>query len=47
VEGGEVVGPEWQLTFHHPNGGGLHPVERDGVFVFEWGRGQKRVLAPR
>jgi hypothetical protein len=35
---GEPVGPEWQLTFFHPNGGGLHSVEqKNGKMKFEWG----------
>lgn len=47
VDGGEPTGPEWELTFRHPNGGGLHPVERNGVLVFEWGRAPKVLPAPR
>ncbi len=28
ITAGEPVGPEWQLVFFHPEGGGLHSVER-------------------
>ena len=39
---GEPQGPEWQLTFFHPDGGGIHPVEqKDGKFKFEWGQPRK------
>jgi len=35
---GEPVGPHWQLTFHHPDGGGIHPAEKvDGKIEYEWG----------
>ncbi len=35
---GEPRGPEWQLTFRDPIGGGLHPVEdTSGKIRFEWG----------
>lgn len=36
---GEVVGPEWRLTFHHPDGGGLHSYESsDGKIRWRWGK---------
>lgn len=39
---GEPVGPEWQLVFFHPDGGGLHSVKRkDGKIEFEWGQSRK------
>jgi hypothetical protein len=35
---GEPVGPEWQLVFFHPGGGGLHPVNiGKGKHQYEWG----------
>jgi hypothetical protein len=38
IENGEPVGPHWEMTFIHPDGGGTHPVEQgDGKIVFEWG----------
>ena len=46
IEGGEPRGPEWEMTFRHRHGGGLHPVERNGVIVFDWGRPPKKVIAP-
>jgi hypothetical protein len=46
MDGGELVGPEWRMTFRHPDGGGLHPVERNGVILFEWGRAPKSLPAP-
>jgi len=34
---GEPVGPEWEMTFCHPSGGGLHAVTgRNGKNHFEW-----------
>jgi len=39
---GEPIGPEWQLVFFHPTGGGLHPIEQsDGRFVYEWGEAKE------
>jgi hypothetical protein len=43
---GEPVGPHWQLTFHHPEGGGIHPVEKDGKITYEWGPISKTAQPP-
>jgi hypothetical protein len=36
---GEPVGPHWEMTFYHPNGGGLQLVKQEnGELVYEWGQ---------
>lgn len=34
---GEIVGPMWEMTFTHPNGGGAKAVEKsNGTVTWEW-----------
>lgn len=34
---GEMTGPLWEMTFHHPDGGGAKSIEKaDGTVTWEW-----------
>jgi hypothetical protein len=34
---GEVVGPQWEMTFDHPEGGGSKVIQKkDGTVTWEW-----------
>ena len=34
---GEMVGPGWEMTFDHPEGGGAKVIEKeDGTVTWEW-----------
>ena len=37
VQDGELVGPQWEITFHHPNGGGYRTVQKKtGAVTWKW-----------
>jgi hypothetical protein len=37
VADGEPVGPFWEMTFYHPNGGGLKSVQKaNGTVTWRW-----------
>jgi hypothetical protein len=34
---GEAVGPFWEMTFYHPDGGGLKAIQKgDGTVTWKW-----------
>lgn len=36
IQNGEPVGPQWEMTFHHPNGSGAKFVKRSGIATWKW-----------
>ena len=37
IQDGEPVGPEWEMTFNHPNGkGGSAIIKKDGTATWRW-----------
>jgi hypothetical protein len=37
IQDGEPIGPQWEMTFHHPDGNGSRAViKEDGTATWQW-----------